>query len=131
MRIIAVEEHFGLPEISAAGAPEQERLCPYFHQAYAGCPGLPHVPAPGTMQDLADKRLADMDAAGIDVQILSSNSTQLILSPDAPDICRRANDALASAVSRNPKRLFAFASLPTAQPDAAARELERMILEEK
>ena len=127
MKLIAVEEHFGLPEISAAGAEALRRDCPQFHATYLERMGLPHVPAPGSMQDLGAGRIADMDVNGIDVQILSSNSTQLIEAPDAADLCRAANDALAHAVRAYPTRLAGFAALPTADPEAAARELERTV----
>ena len=127
MKLIAVEEHFGFAEIGEGGKPEQDILCPGFHASYANAYPLPHVPVPGSMQDIGAGRIADMDANGIDVQILSSNSTQLITSPDAVDICRGANDKLAQAVRQYPGRFYGFASLPTIDPAAAANELERTV----
>lgn len=129
MKIIAVEEHFGFPEIGAGGKAEQDILCPHFHSSYANAWPLPHVPVPGSMQDIAAGRIADMDANGIDVQILSSNSTQLIVTPEAVPICRAANDKLAAAVAQHPGRFYGFASLPTIDPTAAADELERTVKE--
>lgn len=127
MKIIAVEEHFGFPEITAGGKAEEEALCPHFHAAYSNAWPLPHVPRPGSMQDIAAGRIEDMDANGIDVQILSSNSTQLIVSADATEICRAANDRLAASIAQYPDRFYGFASLPTVEPSAAADELERTV----
>lgn len=127
MKLIAVEEHFGYAEIAAGGKAEQDVLCPHFHESYANAWPLPHVPRPGSMQDIAAGRIADMDNNGIDAQILSSNSTQLIVSPDAVEICRGANDKLAAAIALYPGRFYGFASLPTIDPAAAADELERTV----
>jgi uncharacterized protein len=47
---------------------------------------------------------------------------------DAVDLARAANDGMAELVARHPQRFPAFvASLPLADPDAAARELERAL----
>jgi 2,3-dihydroxybenzoate decarboxylase len=72
-----------------------------------------------------------MDAAGVDVQVLSFGQP----GPQgfAPDIAipmaRDANDRLADAVAKHPDRFAGFAALPTADPQAAARELERTVNE--
>ena len=42
-------------------------------------------------------------------------------------LARRANDRLAETVARHPDRFAAFAALPTADPRAAADELERTV----
>ena len=44
-------------------------------------------------------------------------------------LAREANDFLADAVKKNPARFAGFAALPTATPDKAAEELERMVRE--
>src|SRR3989442_3592221 len=78
--------------------------------------------------DLDDRRIADMDAAGIDVQVLSLTSpgVEQLDATEAVALARQANDHLADAVRRHPNR---FAALPTAAPDTAAAELERMVRE--
>lgn len=70
-----------------------------------------------------------MDAAGIDVQVLSLTSpgTEQAEAADATVLAREANDFRAAAVKKNPARLAGFAALPTAAPDKAAEELERMV----
>ena len=81
--------------------------------------------------DLGDLRIADMDAAGIDVQVLSLTApgVEQLDATEAVELARDANDLLADAVRRHPSRFAGFASLPTAAPDTAADELERMVRE--
>jgi predicted TIM-barrel fold metal-dependent hydrolase len=81
------------------------------------------------LSDLDERRIADMDAAGIDMQVLSLTSpgTEQLDAPDAVALARDANNLLAEAVRRHPDRLAGFAALPTAAPDTAAEELERAI----
>ena len=70
-----------------------------------------------------------MDAAGIDVQILSHTSPgPETLEPSlAVDLTTQANDAVAAAVSKYPARFLGFATLPMLNPQAAASELERVV----
>jgi hypothetical protein len=70
-----------------------------------------------------------MDGAGIDVQVLSLTSpgTEQLEAADAVSMAADANNLLAEAVKQNPARLAGFATLPTALPDKAAEELERMV----
>src|SRR5437899_3612658 len=42
-------------------------------------------------------------------------------------MARDANDRLYQAIQRNPARFAGFAALPTADPEAAAQELERCV----
>jgi len=79
--------------------------------------------------DLGAQRLAHMDAAGVDVQVLSFGSpgTQGFGPEIAIPMARDANDRAYEAVKAHPDRFAAFAALPTADPKAAARELERAV----
>ena len=58
---------------------------------------------------------------------LTSPGTEQLEGDDAMVLARGSNDFLADAVKRNPDRLAGFAALPTATPDKAAKELERMV----
>jgi 2,3-dihydroxybenzoate decarboxylase len=84
------------------------------------------------LYDRGPLRLEQMDAAGIDFQILSlfdpgvQDETDI---PQATDLARRANDDLAETVRENPNRFGGFATLATQDPDAAAAEFERAITE--
>jgi predicted TIM-barrel fold metal-dependent hydrolase len=81
--------------------------------------------------DLEEGRIADMDAAGIDVQVLSLTSpgVEQLDANEAVALARDENDRLADAVRRHPSRFAGFAALPTPAPDTAADELERMVRE--
>ena len=80
--------------------------------------------------DLSEGRIALMDEAGVDVQVLSLTTPALHdLDRESVDIAKRVNDALAAALQRYPDRFQAMATLPVARPDEAARELERCVVE--
>ena len=81
------------------------------------------------LEDLGDGRLALMDEAGVDLQVLSLTTPGLHnLAPEAGlALARRTNDLVAETVARRPDRFQGFAALPTPAPDAAPRELERAV----
>jgi predicted TIM-barrel fold metal-dependent hydrolase len=81
------------------------------------------------LHDLGALRLKDMDEGGIDVQVLSHGapSAQKLPAEIAADLTRRVNDRLHQAISAHPQRFAGFAALPTADPAAAADELERTV----
>jgi uncharacterized protein len=81
------------------------------------------------LSDIGDARIADMDKNGIDVQVLSHTvpSPEILEPARAIPLCSRVNDELAAAIARYPNRLAGFASLPLAEPSAAAQELERAV----
>jgi hypothetical protein len=83
------------------------------------------------LDDLGDQRLADMDAGGIDIQVLSHGApgTEQLEPEHAIPLAREANDYLARSIATHPDRLAAFATLPTAAPAQAADELERTVSE--
>ncbi|HET6214812.1 MAG TPA: amidohydrolase family protein [Micromonosporaceae bacterium] len=80
------------------------------------------------MTDLS-ARLDAMDAAGIDVAVLSLSTPNLFfLGPrDQPELARRMNDAYAQVAADHPSRIKAFASIPMDAPDAALAELHRAL----
>lgn len=83
------------------------------------------------LTDVGDGRLAAMDTAGIDMQVLSLNAPGVAqLDPtEAIAVARRENDYLAGVVRSHPDRFLGFAALPTPAPEAAADELERSVRE--
>jgi aminocarboxymuconate-semialdehyde decarboxylase len=79
-----------------------------------------------------DAKLADMDARGIDVSILSLAPTLFLYwieGRDAEAFARFANDALAETVGRSAGRLAGLGTLPMQSPAAAADELRRCVQE--
>lgn len=74
----------------------------------------------------AELRIAAMDKAGIDFQVLSPNPLtyfHFIEAEFAAAFCRRHNEALARIVARHSDRLAGFAALPMQDPALAAAEL--------
>lgn len=121
MALIAIEEHWNLPELtSAVKALPEDRGDDSVVLDEMG-DNLEHL------DDLGDARIAAMDAQGVDMQVLSlaPPGTQPLDMADALPLSQRANDIAAAAVRRHPSRLRAFATLPMADPSAAAAELER------
>jgi predicted TIM-barrel fold metal-dependent hydrolase len=129
MKIIAIEEHFLNAEITAATRDEIERMAPGHSRAFAGDFGSRQTMQPGQLTDIGAGRIASMDANGIDVQILSyaAPATELLPSPLAVELAKRANDQLAAAIRAHPGRFFGFATLPMSDPRAAAEELRRCV----
>ncbi|MHA6761394.1 amidohydrolase family protein [Streptacidiphilus sp. PAMC 29251] len=129
MKIIALEEHFLDPAVSKAAAPASNVLSPDFGLAYSPASGLPYCPSFEELTDLAEGRIAAMDAGGITMQVLSCLNAQQVPADVAPDLIRAANDRSAAAVKAHPDRFAAFAALPTTAPEAAAAELDRCVSE--
>jgi len=111
--VIALEEHYSDEELSAT-----------FDAAEARNPEIRK-----RLLDLGELRLAEMDEAGIDLQVLSHNapSTQRLDPESAVRLARAVNDRLHAAVQRHPDRFAGFAAVPTPDPAAAADELERCV----
>lgn len=82
------------------------------------------------LRDLGPQRIAGMDAAGIDLQILSlfTPGVQALAAPQATALAQASNDYLADAVRRHPTRFAGLAALAPHAPAEAAHELERAVL---
>jgi len=82
------------------------------------------------IKDLMDIRLEEMDNGGMDMMILSLNSPAIQTIHDpvrAVEIAKKANDTMADAIARNPKRFRGFAALPMQDIDAAIKEMHRAV----
>jgi 2,3-dihydroxybenzoate decarboxylase len=79
------------------------------------------------LQNLGAERVADMDASGIDMQVLSLTSpgVQVFDAATANALARDANDELAAAIARHPTRFVGLAAAAPQDPRAAAQEIER------
>lgn len=74
------------------------------------------------LQDVDDLRLKDLDAGNISLQVISHIGVQTPV-----EGCRQANDKLAAACNKFPRRYRGFATLPMQDPSAAVEELERVV----
>lgn len=81
------------------------------------------------LMDVGPERIRRMDAAGIDMQILShvAPGVQTLERDAAIRMAREVNDWLGDIVKQYPERFGAFASLATQSPKDAADELERTV----
>jgi hypothetical protein len=117
MKTVTLEEHF-------------------VTQSFLKATRNPAKPVPAPMAALEPKlldigagRIADMDAAGIDLQVLSLASMGLdeLSTQGASALVKDVNDELADAVLAHPGRLAGFAALALKDPTGAAAELERCV----
>jgi len=118
MRTITLEEHFATSEVLKATAHLQPAARNDFVKAVEA-----------KLLDLGKSRIADMDAGGIDLQVLSLTNAGLdkLDGPAATALVREANDKLADAVRAYPQRFAGFAALALQEPEKAAAELERCV----
>lgn len=115
--LIALEEHYAWNPVSA------DNVVGSWLETH-------NLTAYQRLYDRGPLRLEQMDAAGIDFQILSLFDPGVQDDDDtarAVDNARRANDDLAETVRATPDRFGGFATLAPQDPDASAAELERAV----
>jgi 2,3-dihydroxybenzoate decarboxylase len=112
--VIALEEHYWDAELA---------------KTYTGADAGREGETAKRLYDLGELRLKEMDEAGVDIQVLSHGapSTQKLGRDVAAELTKRVNDRLHQAIQAHPTRFAGFAALPTADPKAAADELERAV----
>lgn len=82
------------------------------------------------LTDRSNQRIATMDAAGIDIFVLSQTTPGVQVEPDAATavrLARSANDYMHSQVQNHPNRYRAFAHLAMQDVNAAIGELQRCV----
>lgn len=125
MRIVALEEHFAVSALEARiprDAIAARGLTPGEHPVASIARGA-------ALRDVGRDRLADMDMAGITMQVLSlaGAGADLVCGAAGAALARDSNDFLAQIIADHPDRYAGFAHLPTADPGAAADELARCV----
>ena len=121
MRIIAIEEHWTTERIDRAlrAQPAGTR------DESVALNDRGDIPA--RLLDIGEQRVEAMDAAGVDMQIISlaPPGTHGLPAREAVALSRDANDRASEAADRHPTRLRAMTTLPMSDPDAAVAELQR------
>jgi uncharacterized protein len=119
MKTITLEEHFLTETYVRATAAYSEKMGLQF-------PGLM-----AKLLDLGEGRIAAMDEAGIDLQVLSliAFGFEGLSAEEGTAVARDVNDELAAAIKTNPARLAGFATLALKDPNAAVVELHRCVSE--
>jgi 2,3-dihydroxybenzoate decarboxylase len=130
---IATEEAFAPPELlaawrglldaGAAGDPGFRSLWGF----YLNSDSERATSLVGRLQDLGERRLADMDAAGIDRQVISLTAPgpQIFDADRGTALAALANDQLAEACRRHPGRFSGLTAVAPQDPERAAEEIER------
>ncbi len=127
MRVVALEEHFTVPELV-------KRIDPAVVKARGFIPRKVPKDRPNPMElnkEIGEVRLKSMDDTGITLQVLSNTGPgpDLVPGPDGVTMAREMNDYLAAACKRHPDRFAGFAVLPLCAPKACAGELTRCVNE--
>lgn len=81
------------------------------------------------LQNIGERRIADMNAAGIDLQVLSLTApgVQLFGEAEGAAVARDLNDFLAEAIGRSPDRFAGLAACAPQNPEGAATEIDRAV----
>ena len=147
LRKIATEEAFIIPEIASAvrdvvrqGGPNLDlKLLRLIYDAPADTGATPSAAAGSRdalartflprLLDIGEGRLAEMDANGVDMHLLSLTvpGVQMFETATAVAFARLSNDRLSDTVRRHPTRFAGLASFAPQDPAAAAKEMERAI----
>lgn len=131
VRTIAVEEAFATRDLLSAWRGMLERAehgDPGFASLYGPLLSNPAMrPMLDQLVDLGPGRIAQMDAAGVDMQVLSITApgVQLFSAHEAPAWSRDLNDALAETVRASPGHFAGLAAVPPQAPAWAAGEAQR------
>lgn len=125
MKTIGTEEHFVTEDVLETWS----RLDPGASDDSPG--GVPPGEVGERLREVGERRIAAMDEAGLDIQVISLTSPGLQnLSPDvATGLQVETNDRIAELVAAHPDRFQGYATLATPAPAAAADELERAVTE--
>ena len=134
-RRIAVEEAFTIPEVAdalrdvarAGGTSTDLILVRAIYDANEN-DGSRALLKPRLL-DVDEARIADMDANGVDMEILSLTApgVQMFDADTACGLAELANDRLAEAIARHPTRYAGLASFAPHAPKRAAKEMERAV----
>jgi aminocarboxymuconate-semialdehyde decarboxylase len=130
--VIDVHAHILVPEVMRSTYARSQYARAVAGKSESGRPAALAEPLLRRMTDVP-LRLAEMDAAGVDIQVISPSIMQQCtygLDPEqAVEMERLGNDRVAEAVARRPDRLVGLGALPLQDVALAAAELERCVRE--
>lgn len=113
---IGLEEHFAIPDtVDDSERYFEKDVWPIFSSR---------------IKDLLQIRIDEMDKYGMDMMILSLNSPAIQCIPNrqkAITVAKKANDVMADAIAKLPKRLKGLAALPMQDVDEAIKEMHRCV----
>ncbi len=130
IKTIAIEEHFEIEVPTAhVGGRRDNNSHTSFQTRFAGEQSEFMAQVYKQLIDLGEGRLADMDASGIDIQVLQLSGLDLdqMEKNDGNSYAREANDVLSDVIHKKPDRFSGFAKLNLKDPPGAAAELERCV----
>ncbi|HWW65283.1 MAG TPA: amidohydrolase family protein [Sphingomonadaceae bacterium] len=130
IRRIATEEAFATHEqIEALRAVTHSNWANADVGFWRGILSRPNDARPPALLDIGEGRLRDMDANGVDMQLLSLTSpgVQMFDADTAAGIATSSNDELAAAIARHPTRFAGLAAIAPQDPARAVKELDRAI----
>jgi aminocarboxymuconate-semialdehyde decarboxylase len=130
---IDIHSHVAIPAAAAFVKPHLDpATVPLAHFADAGTKALSQKQEEDIRARITgyDERLADMDAMGIDVQLVlppPNQCTYTVPLDIAVKAARMVNDGLAQYVAKKPDRFVALGTVPLTDGTEAAKELERCV----
>lgn len=130
---IDMHSHVMVPEAAALVGPHVDpTTVPLAHFATPNTQALNRKQEADRRPNMVDiaVRLADMDAAGIDMQVIMpppGQCTYTIPAELALQAARIINDGMAAFVAQRPDRFTALGTLPMQDADAAVGELDRLM----
>jgi 2,3-dihydroxybenzoate decarboxylase len=110
---------------------ENERYQKIEQLAYGPGLILPHADTLDYLLDLGEGRLREVDAIGIDMQVLtlSNPGPESFDTAESIPVSKKINDEFFNAIKKYPDRFIGLTTLAPQDPDAAANELERAVKE--
>ena len=137
MKIIDLEAHFYTKEYIDYLRARKEMPREEVREKNIRLLMAPNVWAPRSFRleekllDVGSQRIAEMDEAGVDIQVLSLAvpGCEQFETSEGAAMARQTNDELAEAIRKYPDRYIGLAALAPQDPAGAASELERAVKE--
>jgi len=137
MKVIDLEAHFYTEDYIKYLRSRKEMPREEVHENGIRLQFAPDVWAPRSFQlvekllDMGEKRIEEMDEAGVDIQVLSLAvpGCEQFETSEGSAMARETNDELAQVIKKYPDRYVGLAALAPQDSDEAATELERAVKE--